>query len=299
MTPSTINTSSPSHIQPTGAVGATLNNMDHVAARSDDSTLVARLSSSVAATSSEATLPTRLVNFHPPTPPPFSFETRLEDGYQPQRFDVICNRDQRESFFHSGNNRFRICVAMRVDRYRTAKMRHDKVMIIREIIDAVRASGGRFIRQGKNDKDGTITTDNSNDDAMKSSPVAAQDGSRAPVYYDIGNKKAAEKVGKALRFAMRKHQSGRRQTWDGVPFPTQEQQCKAEHITYNHVQSETNEQWEGSSRRNTWQAGSHQRKRTESDARQEVASSLRDILSSPSWDVIQPLDAFDDEAWES
>jgi hypothetical protein len=113
-------------------------------------------------------------------------ETMLEDGYQLHRFDVICTN---ENYFHVGNNRFRLLVEMRVERYSAAKTRSEKTSIVKEIIDAVRCSGGRFIRRNTSYRvlDSNLTDKES----------------AGVVYYDIGYKKTIDKIGHALRSAMK------------------------------------------------------------------------------------------------
>jgi hypothetical protein len=122
---------------------------------------------------------------------------QLEDGYQPQPFDVICTR-HKDSTAHPGNIRFRLCVDMRLDRYMAAKTRREKTKIVKEIIDAVRASGGRFIKPQELNSD-----DSSGGADTLSSGVASKqrEGSMRRVYVDIGNRKAADKISYALRLA--------------------------------------------------------------------------------------------------
>lgn len=134
----------------------------------------------------------------------------LEDGYQPHPFDVICKRD-RKNISHAGNNRFLMFVETRVDRYMTAGTRKEKTKIVQEIIDAVHGSGGRFIRQ-----------QDSFDTSLHSSMIREQglinfvvEREMKDVYFEIGRKKVADKVGHALRLAVsrRESRSSRRQSW--------------------------------------------------------------------------------------
>jgi hypothetical protein len=136
------------------------------------------------------------------------FQTMLEDGYQPQPFDVICTR-HKESAAHPGNVRFRICVEMRLDRYLAAKTRREKTTIVKEIIDAVRASGGRFIKQ--ND----VTPTGKLQNGMKgTATVALTNSNTKRVYVDVGNRKAADKISHALRFAsLAREANTRRKSW--------------------------------------------------------------------------------------
>lgn len=145
-------------------------------------------------------LPTRLANLKVPATtkaPKTKLQddgsvTRLEDGYRPHRFDVFCTRE-KENYFHVGNNRFRLLVDMRVERYMAAKTRTEKSVIVKEIIHAVRGSGGRFIRKEvKHSEETSVSWDyrNSEEDAADAT------------YFDIGNRRTIDKVGHALRAAV-------------------------------------------------------------------------------------------------
>jgi hypothetical protein len=90
---------------------------------------------------------------------------------------VLCgSRGSRETYRHSGNERFRITVELRLERYRKASSRMEKTHIVKEIVDAVRRSGGSFVRQ--------------EEDGMS---------------FDIGGLKSREKAGHALRGALVRH----------------------------------------------------------------------------------------------
>lgn len=150
-----------------------------------------------------------------PESPPDKGEIRLEDGYVPQPFDVICKRD-RESISHAGNNRFRLSVEMRVERYMAAQTRNEKTRIIKEIIEAVHGSGGRFIRQEDSDakKVGPTSSDEYRKSDGSNEDKKATTKKVGPIYYEIGNKKAADKVGHAMRLAMStREKNNRRKSW--------------------------------------------------------------------------------------
>jgi len=101
-------------------------------------------------------------------------EARLPPNYQVKLQDVICGkRGSKETSNHVGNERLRVVVEMKLDRYRRST-RSEKSEIVREIVDIVRAYGGRFVR--KTDEGGLV---------------------------DIGNQKSREKVGHAIRGALR------------------------------------------------------------------------------------------------
>lgn len=142
-----------------------------------------------------------------PYPPLNNDEVRLPAGYEPHPFDVI-TRKGRDSVSHAGNNRFRLCVEMRVDRYVKATVQFEKTSIIQEIIETVHASGGRFIRQH-----------DTSDEVKYSCNLQLNN---EIMYYEIGNKKATDKAGHAMRLALSKREdlrSGRWKSWS-AEIPT-------------------------------------------------------------------------------
>jgi len=99
--------------------------------------------------------------------------TWLGFDYQLNEKDVICgNRgapgDREDQ--HPGNNRFKVVVELMLDRYLQAERKSKKTAVVREIVDVVRQSGGRFVRKGENGG-----------------------------WYDTGNAKAREKASTAVR----------------------------------------------------------------------------------------------------
>lgn len=153
-------------------------------------------------------LPTKLTKLVIPKPTDYKTEKKLNDGYEPQPFDVICSR-HKENATHPGNLRFRLCVEMRLQRYVDAQSRREKTKIVKEIIDAVRASGGKFIRQQAT----KTITDEGIPDAASSADVARKQQPKL-AFYDIGNKRAADKISHALRFASLASDTGaRRKSW--------------------------------------------------------------------------------------
>jgi len=91
-------------------------------------------------------------------------ETELPPSYQVKKQDVLCgNRGARKTYRHTGNQRFRVVVEMRLERYNNAS-RRDKSELVKEIVHVVRSYGGNFVR--RDDADGK--------------------------YYDIGNIRARE-----------------------------------------------------------------------------------------------------------
>lgn len=142
---------------------------------------------------------------------PSTGEVRLPAGYVPHPFDVI-TRKGRDNIAHAGNTRFRLCVEMRVDRYVQAKNRYEKTMILREIIETVRISGGRFIRQHDlSDKANLVSSHCAQERVCDEIKSDAE-----PIYYEIGRKKAADKAGHAMRLALSKQveaKSKRRKSW--------------------------------------------------------------------------------------
>lgn len=93
-------------------------------------------------------------------------------------YDIICGR-HREAFNNVGNRRFRVTVALYLDRYNEAPTRADKSRVIVDVIEFVRDNGGRFLK------------------------------SRGGQWYDLDEKHTREKVGHALRdMTVAKDQSG-------------------------------------------------------------------------------------------
>lgn len=107
-------------------------------------------------------------------------ETEQELGlsYQIQLKDVICgSRGSKDCVIaHPGNERFRVIVEMKIEQFQKATTRLEKTQVVRQVVDMVRQSQGRFIRQ---------------DDTTG-------------IWYDIGNIRAREKAGHALRLACSK-----------------------------------------------------------------------------------------------
>mmetsp|Transcript_625 Transcript_625/g.1469 ORF Transcript_625/g.1469 Transcript_625/m.1469 type:complete len:292 (-) Transcript_625:520-1395(-) len=96
----------------------------------------------------------------------------LAEDYKPGNYDVLCGRGT-QSFIHIGNRRFRITIAMNLDRYLRFRTRVERTSRVEEILKSVRAAGGRFLKRDK------ITG----------------------MWFDIGDKAAHKKVGHALRDA--------------------------------------------------------------------------------------------------
>ena len=67
---------------------------------------------------------------------------------KPLQHDVICGRD-KFCQAHSGNQRFRVMIAMNREQYQTARSRDDKTRIATEVIGLIQSSrpGGRFLKQ--------------------------------------------------------------------------------------------------------------------------------------------------------
>lgn len=143
-----------------------------------------------------ALFPTRLLNLKVEQPKNKD-ELQLEDGYQVQRFDVLCLcRDIKDSLYHNhvGNNRFRVLVEMRVERYNATRTKEEKTVIIKEIVDAVQTAGGHFLRrEAKTNQQHHLNHVNAYDDHDKNY-----------IYYDIGYRKTLDKIGKAIRTVIKK-----------------------------------------------------------------------------------------------
>jgi hypothetical protein len=104
-------------------------------------------------------------------------EVELGPSYQLQSQDVVCGT-ARETASHPGNGRYRVLIEMRLERYRGAG-RAERSRIVREVVSAVRESGGNFVRLHRG------------------------------VWYDVGNSRAREKTGSAIRGLVKNGGTGR------------------------------------------------------------------------------------------
>lgn len=95
-------------------------------------------------------------------------EVELGTDYQLLPQDVVCG-SARDTANHPGNGRYKVLIEMRMQRYLEASSRVAKTKIVKEIVDAVRESGGCFVRR------------------------------TAGVWFDIGNQRAKTKTGAAIR----------------------------------------------------------------------------------------------------
>lgn len=75
-------------------------------------------------------------------PPPST--VYLESDYEPTDHDILCGRS-RESFHHVGNRYLRTLVAIHLKRYIVGN-RAEKTKMAKEVVNAVRESGGKFIK---------------------------------------------------------------------------------------------------------------------------------------------------------
>ena len=112
-------------------------------------------------------------------------EIRLGEDYELKSSDVLCGgRGTKETdHYHEGNERLKLLLTARVDRYREATNKvnkGDKSLIVSEIIEAVHDSGGRFVMQRQN------------------------------MWYDVGQSKARDKISTAFRLMLGRKNSGRR-----------------------------------------------------------------------------------------
>jgi hypothetical protein len=128
-------------------------------------------------------IPTRLANLQLTSLRDFpEKDVALGEGYVLKLQDVVVgSKGSRETHRHPGNERFRVTVEIRLMRYGKAANRMEKIQLVKEVVDAVKQSGGNFVRQ--------------------------QDG----VWYDIGTVKAREKAGHALRRALSKQEQKTRE----------------------------------------------------------------------------------------
>ncbi|KAL7574357.1 hypothetical protein ACA910_008460 [Epithemia clementina (nom. ined.)] len=102
---------------------------------------------------------------------------------QPGPTDVICARGKR-AFNHPGNRRFRELVERHMDQYSKATTKLEKSVLVSQIVDGVRHATppGGFLRESED-------------------PAAAvqQKNDELPVWYEVGDAVAREKVGQGFR----------------------------------------------------------------------------------------------------
>lgn len=72
---------------------------------------------------------------------PLHQKAELPEGYEPSPLDVLCGRGV-ECFNHSGNVAFRRVLEANLDRYTSARTKLEKSILVVEIVDMVRNSGG-------------------------------------------------------------------------------------------------------------------------------------------------------------
>lgn len=101
-------------------------------------------------------------------------EAFLGGHYLPSDWDVICGRG-RHSYKHVGNRRFRVIIAINLQRYINANSQFEKAVVVNSIVDQIRENSplGGFVKQ-----------DSQGD------------------WYEIGSKMARHKVGHAFRDCM-------------------------------------------------------------------------------------------------
>jgi len=66
--------------------------------------------------------------------------------------DVLCGRGKL-SFNHSGNRRFRHVVSQAMDEYKAASSKWEKSLVAAKLVAMIQNSGGRFLKQRKNNDD--------------------------------------------------------------------------------------------------------------------------------------------------
>lgn len=135
-----------------------------------------------------AVIPTKLTNLQVKTPRSDSRVRKASSEYHDGEIslgstytlvtqDVICGHRLFSlpggPSSHPGNERLRVLVDMCLDRYCGTTNRLEKSDIIKEIVEIVRSYGGNFVKQESNG-----------------------------VWYDVGNRKARDKVGHAMRAAI-------------------------------------------------------------------------------------------------
>jgi hypothetical protein len=125
----------------------------------------------------------------------------LPENYVLQPYDILSGRG-RTTFNSIGNRRFRVTLTLILKQYKAAKQRKEKTMLIKSIVETIRANGGRFL----NRKHGRLE--------------------------EIGDKAAREKVAHALRDMIngsrklaRKQQEGDKRTQSTAPPSAEPLEC--------------------------------------------------------------------------
>jgi hypothetical protein len=78
---------------------------------------------------------------------------QLWEGFLPTDLDVICGRG-KGSYNKPGNKRFRALVKTYLNDYISARTKFAKSAVLQDILNHVRASGGRFIKYSKHHQPG-------------------------------------------------------------------------------------------------------------------------------------------------
>ena len=99
--------------------------------------------------------------------------TFLPDHFKPTVLDVLCGRG-KECYNHEGNRNFRRLVETSLPRYAKCRTKHEKGMLVVNIVDGVRSKGGGFVRFD----------------------------TKASRWLEIGDDAAREKVGQTIREAL-------------------------------------------------------------------------------------------------
>eukprot|EP00429_Kryptoperidinium_foliaceum_P008799 CAMPEP_0176007336 /NCGR_PEP_ID=MMETSP0120_2-20121206/3181_1 /TAXON_ID=160619 /ORGANISM="Kryptoperidinium foliaceum, Strain CCMP 1326" /LENGTH=268 /DNA_ID=CAMNT_0017340095 /DNA_START=37 /DNA_END=840 /DNA_ORIENTATION=+ len=97
----------------------------------------------------------------------------LPENFEPGNWDVIC-QGGKESYDHIGNRRFRICIDNNLRTYSKAKSKHERSSVVTCIVDVIREMGS-FVRKDES----------------------------SGCWFEVDDKTAREKVGHALRDAIK------------------------------------------------------------------------------------------------
>mmetsp|Transcript_1913 Transcript_1913/g.2656 ORF Transcript_1913/g.2656 Transcript_1913/m.2656 type:complete len:190 (+) Transcript_1913:139-708(+) len=68
------------------------------------------------------------------------------ENFSPGTYDVVCGRG-KSTLNHSGNKRFRLLIHSLMNRYKSAPARYVRTLIIIDIVDGIRKSGGGFVKR--------------------------------------------------------------------------------------------------------------------------------------------------------
>jgi hypothetical protein len=138
------------------------------------------------------------------------------------RDDVLLGRGTGPNE-HLGNIRFRQMLLEQKKAYKKAKTRQEKNLIAHDVVAAVKAKKGRFLKKAPNQHEVMVKSINDNLDANDEDDTAASDDpTRRLMYIVVGRDTAVSKAKQALRYQSdsREEQEGSEQDNEAIKNPT-------------------------------------------------------------------------------